>query len=86
MFFVYVLQSKSDRNFYVGVTSDLRRRFRDHQHGRVNSTKNRRPFKLVYFEGCLSKKDTMKREMYLKTAWGKRYIKNRIKSYLERID
>jgi len=83
MFYVYVLQSRLDRNFYTGVTSDLRKRFRDHLYGRVSSTKNRRPLKLVYFEGCLSKKDATKRETYLKTAWGKRYIKNRIKDYLK---
>ena len=72
-----------DRDFYTGATADLRERFKDHNYGRVSSTKNRRPLKLVYFEGCLSKKDAKKREIYLKTAWGKRYIKNRISSYLK---
>jgi len=83
MFYVYVLQSKLDRDFYTGTTGDLRERFKDHNYGRVNSTKNRRPLGLVYFEGCLLKKDAKKREIYLKTAWGKRYIKNRISNYLK---
>lgn len=82
-YYIYVLQSKQDQNFYTGVTENLRERLKDHNYGRVSSTKNRRPLKLVYFEGCLSKKDVTKRERYLKTAWGKRFIKNRIRNYLK---
>jgi putative endonuclease len=68
--------------FYVGSTNDLRRRFNEHNTGQSPSTKNRRPFKLVYYEACISDADARKREKYLKTAWGKRYIKTRLKSYL----
>lgn len=82
MFYVYVLQSELDKKFYTGMTSDLKKRLRAHQKGKVISTRNRRPLKLVYFEGCLNKKDALLRELYLKTAWGKRYIKNRIRNYL----
>jgi putative endonuclease len=42
----------------------------------------RLPMRLVYWEGCLSQKDATAREKYLKTAWGKRYINNRLKDYL----
>jgi len=83
-YYVYVLQSRTDRNFYTGVTSDLRKRLQAHRYGGVKSTKDRRPLRLVYLEGSLSKKDAMERETYLKTAWGKRYIKNRIKHHLKR--
>jgi len=83
-YYVYVLQSKLDRKFYTGMTNNLRERFQSHRYGKVNSTKNRRPLELIYFEGCLFKKDAKEREIYLKTAWGKRYIKNRIKHYLSR--
>jgi len=82
LYYVYVLQSKLDRNFYTGISGDLRQRLKNHNYGRVNSTKKRRPLNLVYFKGCLSKKDAIKREIYLKTAWGKRYVKNRIRNYL----
>lgn len=82
MFYVYVLQSEKDQNFYVGYTSDLRKRFSEHQLGQVRSTCHRLPIKLVYYEACINQKDAMKREVYLKTAWGKRYIKNRLREYL----
>lgn len=82
MYYVYVLQSKKDRNFYVGYTKDLKVRLKLHKKGKVNSTKNRVPLKLVYYEACLNQNDALKREKYLKTNYGKRYIKNRIKGYL----
>lgn len=80
-YYVYVLQSEKDSNFYVGYTSDVNRRVEEHNDGKVPSTKDRRPLKLIYWEGCLNQQDATRREKYLKTAWGKRYIKNRLKEY-----
>jgi putative endonuclease len=71
-----------DHNFYVGYTNDLKNRIEEHNDVKVKSTKNRRPFKLVYYEACLNQQDATHREKYLKTAWGKRYIKSRLKNYL----
>jgi len=75
-YYVYVLKSENDGNNYVGYTNDLRARMNLHNAGKVLSTKNRLPIKLIYFEGCLNQQDATKREKYLKTAWGKRYIGN----------
>jgi len=83
MYYVYVLQSLSDRNFYTGFANNLENRIKKHDNGSVEATKFRRPLKLVYYEACINKKDALSRELYLKTAWGKRFIKNRIKRYLE---
>ncbi len=82
MFYVYILRSLKDNQFYVGYTKDLKKRYDEHAKGLVDSTKNRRPLKLVYYEACLNQQDATAREKYLKTAWGKRYIKNRLKNYL----
>lgn len=78
----YVLQSLKDRNFYTGFTDDMKRRLAKHNAGMVTATKGRTPFKLVYIEGSLNKTDAIHMEIYLKTAWGKRYIKTRIKNFL----
>ena len=40
------------------------------------------PWDKNYFEGCSNQQDATKREKYLKTAWGKRYIKSRLNNYL----
>jgi putative endonuclease len=80
--YVYVLQSLKDTHFYVGFTKNLSRRLEEHNKGLVPSTKNRVPLKLVYWEGCLNQGDAALREKYLKSSWGKRYIKNRLRRYL----
>jgi putative endonuclease len=83
MYYVYVLQSELDKNFYTGFTKDLKKRIEEHNSGLSMATKRRIPLELVYYEFCLNLKDAMKRERYLKTTWGKRYIKNRISNYLK---
>jgi putative endonuclease len=86
MYYVYVLRSKKDRKFYVGYTADLRKRMEQHSDGVVGSTKNRRPLELIYYEGCVKQQDALHREKYLKTAYGKRYIRNRLKEFLYGLD
>ena len=85
MQFVYVLRSLKDKNFYVGRTEDLKQRFTEHNSGKVSSTKDRRPLKLVYCEISVNVRDAAHREIYLKTACGKRYLKSRLKHDLEDI-
>ena len=82
MYYTYVLQSKKDDKFYVGFTKDLKLRFEKHSKGQVESTRDRRPLTLIYFEGCLSKDDATKREKYLKTYHVKMFLRGRLKSYL----
>ncbi|MDX9855258.1 MAG: GIY-YIG nuclease family protein [Parcubacteria group bacterium] len=82
MYYVYVLKSSKDSNNYVGYTKNLKLRFEEHMKGRVESTKNRRPLELIYYEACLDQHDATHREKYLKTYHGKMFIKNRLKSYL----
>ena len=82
MYYVYVLQSLKDNHWYTGSTGDLKQRIIKHNAGEIASTRNRRPFHLIYYEACLNEHDARIREQYLKSAWGKRYIKNRLKHYL----
>ena len=76
MYYVYVL--KGPKHNYVGMTKDLKRRFLEHQKNQSLATKNRGPWTLIYYEASLSQTDALIREKYLKTAWGKRYIKSRV--------
>lgn len=77
MYYVYILRGAKD--FYTGSTNDLRRRIVEHQNGKSFATRNKGPWRLVYYEACESEKDARIREKYLKTGWGKRYLKGRIK-------
>lgn len=80
-YYVYVLKSEADGLLYTGYTSDLQQRLESHNKGEVRSTKHRRPLQLVYFEACLNQQDATHREQYLKTSYGKRYLKHRLKGY-----
>ncbi len=81
-FYVYILLSAKDNRFYTGYSSNLVERLKEHKSGNILSTRNRLPLTLVYWEGCLNQQDATRREKYLKTAWGKRFIKNRLSCYL----
>ena len=81
MVYVYVLQSIPDGKLYTGCTDDLRKRLLLHNSGKVKATKSRVPFELIYYEACLNTGDAFRREKYLKTAYGKRFIKSRCLNY-----
>ncbi len=82
MYYTYVLRSQKDMGFYVGFTKDLKQRFEQHQKGTVESTKNRLPLRLIYYEACLRQEDATRREKYLKTYNGRMFLRKRLKSYL----
>jgi putative endonuclease len=82
MYYTYILQSKKDKNFYAGFTKNLKLRFEQHNKGYVESTKNRKPFDLIYYEACLDQDDAIRREKYFKTYHGKMFLRRRLKSYL----
>ncbi len=66
MFYVYILRSKKDNKLYTGSTNDLKKRFIEHNNGKVTSTKLRIPFELIYYEAYKSEKDARTREHNLK--------------------
>ncbi len=78
MFYTYVLKSKKDNNLYIGFSNDLKKRLVEHNKGLVESTKTRRPLKLVYYEACIDKDKAILREKTLKTGFGRMYLSKRI--------
>jgi len=66
-YYVYILSSEKDGNFYVGQTSNIEKRLIAHNTGRVRSTRHRKPLKLVHFEEFRSRGEAMKRERWLKS-------------------
>ena len=81
-FYVYVLRSFRDKKFYTGTTNNLERRLDEHNKGLVFSTKRRLPMDLIYYEACIDKGDAYRRERYLKSGMGKRYLNNRLRKGL----
>lgn len=83
MYYVYVIQSEVFHTLYFGITADLDSRLKDHNSGKVQSTRFRKPWRYVYIEGYRSKADAEDRELTLKQYGNARtYIKKRIKRSL----
>ncbi len=74
MFLVYILLSEKDKKRYVGFTDNIEQRLLEHETGKVKSTKNRRPLKLIYSEKFENKSDAMRREKYFKTHPGRNFL------------
>ena len=84
MFYVYVLTMKNGE-IYIGFSTNLKNRIKQHYENKVISTKNREP-KLVYYEAYMSKKDAMEREQKLKQRGNaKRWLKERISNSLNQV-
>lgn len=74
MHYVYVLMGAKDR-LYIGRSNNLKRRFEEHQNGKVWTTKRMLPVKLIFYESFIEKSDAVRREGYLKTNQGKKGLK-----------
>ena len=80
-YYVYILQSLKNQSFYIGYTSDLRKRVKQHNSGESLATKPFRPYKVIYYEAFLDRRDAKNREEYLKSGWGFRSIKKMMGNY-----
>jgi len=93
MYFVYIIQSLVDNNYYTGYTSDLKKRLERHNSGYSKATKKRKPLELVYCESFQNKNEAIKREYFLKGKVGgptkrslvETFPKDELKRYLELI-
>ena len=85
MFYIYILLL-SNKQLYTGFTDDLKRRIGEHKLGRVKFTSQRLPVKLIHYEAYVLKKDAQRREKYLKTTEGKRFLKQQLKELFIRIN
>ncbi len=80
MYYMYILKSSKRNWFYVGSTSDLKRRFGEHNNGESRSTKGYIPLDLVYYEAYCNYKIAKQREYYIKhNSKAKEELLDRIK-------
>ena len=81
MYYVYVLRSRRDGKLYVGYSNNPKARLEYHNIGKVEATKYRRPFEIIYLEGYLNQQDATSREKFFKTGWGRTHLKKVLKNY-----
>ncbi|MBI3384977.1 GIY-YIG nuclease family protein [Candidatus Gottesmanbacteria bacterium] len=82
-YYIYILQSIKNNSLYIGYTSDLRKRFKQHNNGENQATKPFRPYKLIFYEAFLNRIDAKHREECLKSGFGRRSVNKVIKKYLK---
>jgi putative endonuclease len=78
--YLYIIQSKKDFSFYIGITNNLQKRLKEHNQGLSPATRFKKPWILIYCEWYRSERDALRRERRLKrykTAW--RRVKERIR-------
>ena len=80
MYHVYILRSKSSGRYYIGHTSNLKQRIKDHNRGKVRSTKAYLPWELILYEEYLTKSEAYKREIQIKSYKSGEAFKNLLKS------
>ena len=83
MFYVYILRSEINRSLYIGYTTNLINRFKNHNSGKSRATKPFIPYKLIFYEAFKNSLDAKNREMYLKSGYGRRTINTLLKKYLK---
>jgi putative endonuclease len=84
MYWIYLLENKNDRSWYIGYTSDLHKRVKEHQAGYGSQTTSRKiGWILIYCEGYLNKQDAEGRERFLKSGSGRKFLKKQLINYLE---
>jgi len=82
MFYVYLLHSTKDNGFYIGFSTDLKRRLSEHRLGASFATKSRGPWKLIYYEAYTEREDAEGREKFLKSGAGRRFLRTQLRHYL----
>ena len=81
MYYTYVLLNTKEKKLYLGFTQDLKIRMELHRQGFLRNEKNSTSLILIYLEACMDKKDAMRRDRFLNSFLGKRYLKKRLKKY-----
>ena len=84
MFYIYILLLKN-KNLYTGFTADLKKRYKQHQAGAVESTRHYHPLKLVHYEAYLLEEDARRREKFLKTSDGKLFLRRQMSALFKKI-
>jgi putative endonuclease len=78
-YYVYILYSQSTDKYYTGYSHNPQERVLEHNAGATPSTRNGKPWILVYTEEFDDKTAAIKRELNIKKMKSKKYIENLIK-------
>lgn len=69
MYYTYILLL-SNKQYYIGSSSNLKKRIAEHARGGVSTTQHKRPFDLVFYAAFTTQKLALDFEKYLKSSSG----------------
>ena len=81
MFYVYLFHSVTDEGFYIGFSTDLKRRLLEHKCGASFATRFRGSLEI---EAYTEREDSEGRERYLKSGGGRRFLRQQLRHYLDK--
>jgi putative endonuclease len=73
---VYALRSINRKYIYVGMSSDVPRRIKQHNEGHERTTRAYRPFRLIFSETLPNRLAARDKEKWLKSGIGKEFLKS----------
>ncbi len=85
MYYVYFL-FLSNADIYKGSCADVKVRLVEHELGKVESTRNYRPLRLIGYEAYALKSDAQRRERFLKTTEGRRLLKQQYRDIISQFE
>ena len=74
MFYIYILKSIKNGKYYIGSTRNLEKRLKEHNSGKMKSTKGLIPWEIVHTESVSTNSEARKRESYIKKRKSRKYI------------
>lgn len=74
MYYIYVIRSITHSTRYIGSTDNPIKRLQEYNNGRCRYTRGRKPWKLIYQEGYITRGETMNREKFLKSGQGRKFL------------
>ncbi|HNW71884.1 MAG TPA: GIY-YIG nuclease family protein [Candidatus Paceibacterota bacterium] len=84
MYYIYLLESKNDKSWYIGYSSNLKKRLQNHLSGNGGQTTSRKTdWRLIYYEAYVDKRDAIGREKFLKSGSGYKFLKKQLANYLK---
>lgn len=83
-YYVYILESLKDKSWYIGFTTNIKKRVLQHNKKESKATKPKSPYRVIYCEAYLNKKDAMGRERFLKSGAGRMFLKKQLNNYINK--
>lgn len=77
MYYTHILRSCKNGDIYIGSTNNLKNRIKQHNSGKVRSTKGYTPWELLEYKEFEFRSDAMKNKYFLKSGQQKEILRKK---------